>query len=43
MTPEDTKADIPAEPQLLDTVFMTESGEESDAFQTQDGQYLRSR
>jgi len=40
MTPEDTKADMPAQPQFLDTVFMTESGEESDTFQTQDGQYF---
>ncbi|HYM19349.1 MAG TPA: SurA N-terminal domain-containing protein, partial [Micropepsaceae bacterium] len=40
MTPEDTKADIPPQAQVLDTVFMTESGEESDTFQTMDGQYF---
>jgi peptidyl-prolyl cis-trans isomerase D len=37
MTPEGTKAEIPASPQFLDQVFQTESGEESDAFQSEDG------
>jgi len=40
LTPEGAKADMPTEAQFLDTVFMTESGEESDTFQTQDGQYF---
>jgi peptidyl-prolyl cis-trans isomerase D len=39
MTPEKTKAEIPAQPQFLDQVFQTESGEESDLFQTDDGHY----
>src|SRR5258706_1700842 len=39
-TPEGAKADMATEAQFLDTVFMTESGEESDTFQTQDGQYF---
>jgi len=38
-TPEKTKADIPKQPQFLDQVFRTETGEESDLFQTDDGQY----
>jgi peptidyl-prolyl cis-trans isomerase D len=40
MTPEDSKADMPADAQFLDTVFMTEAGDESDTFRTQDGQYF---
>jgi peptidyl-prolyl cis-trans isomerase D len=36
MTPEGSKADLP-DPQILQTAFQTESGEESDLFQTQDG------
>ncbi len=40
LTPEKTKADIPKEPQFLDQVFRTETGEESDLFQTDDGQYF---
>jgi peptidyl-prolyl cis-trans isomerase D len=40
MTPEDTKADMPTDAQFLDTVFMTEAGDESDTFQAQDGQYF---
>jgi peptidyl-prolyl cis-trans isomerase D len=40
MTPEETKADIPMEAQFLDQVFMTDSGQESDTFQSQDGQYF---
>jgi len=39
MTPEKTKAEIPAQPQFLDQVFQTESGEESDLFQTDDSHY----
>jgi peptidyl-prolyl cis-trans isomerase D len=39
MTPEKTKAEMPAQPQFLDQVFQTESGEESDLFQTEDGHY----
>jgi peptidyl-prolyl cis-trans isomerase D len=38
MTPEKTQADIPKQPQFLDQVFRTETGEESDLFQTDDGQ-----
>jgi peptidyl-prolyl cis-trans isomerase D len=39
-TPEKNNADIPKEPQILDQVFRTEAGEESDLFQSQDGQYF---
>jgi peptidyl-prolyl cis-trans isomerase D len=39
-TPEKTKADIPKEPQFLDQAFRTETGEESDLFQAEDGQYF---
>ena len=38
-TPEKSKADIPKQPQFLDQVFRTETGEESDLFQTDDGEY----
>ncbi len=38
MTPEKIQADIPKQPQFLDQVFRTETGEESDLFQTDDGQ-----
>jgi peptidyl-prolyl cis-trans isomerase D len=40
MTPEKTKADIPAAPQFIDQLFRTEAGEESDLFQSEDGQYF---
>jgi peptidyl-prolyl cis-trans isomerase D len=40
MTPEKTKADIPAAPQFIDQLFRTETGEESDLFQSEDGQYF---
>jgi len=40
MTPEKANADIPKAPQFLDQVFRTETGEESDLFQSQDGQYF---
>jgi len=39
-TPEKTDADMPKVPQLLDQVFQTESGEDSDLFQSEDGQYF---
>ena len=38
-TPEKSKADIPKQPQFLDQAFRTETGEESDLFQTDDGVY----
>lgn len=38
MTPEKSQAEIPKQPQFLDQVFRTETGEESDLFQTDDGQ-----
>jgi peptidyl-prolyl cis-trans isomerase D len=40
MTPEKTPADIPKQPQFLEQVFQTEAGEESDLFQSEDGQYF---
>jgi peptidyl-prolyl cis-trans isomerase D len=40
MTPEKTAADIPKQPQFLEQVFQTETGEESDLFQSEDGQYF---
>jgi peptidyl-prolyl cis-trans isomerase D len=40
MTPEKTKAEIPAAPEFLASVFQTETGEESDLAQTNDGQYF---
>ena len=40
MTPERSQADIPKVPALLDRAFMTETGEESDLFQSEDGQYF---
>jgi peptidyl-prolyl cis-trans isomerase D len=40
MTPEKSQADLPKVPQLLDTAFQTESGEDSDLFQSMDGQYF---
>ena len=43
MTPEKADADIPKQPQFLDQVFRTETGEESDLFQSQDGQYFAVR
>ena len=43
MTPEKTQAEIPTQPQFLDQVFQTEAGEESDLFQSDDGQYFAVR
>ena len=43
MTPEKTQADIPKQPQFLDQAFRTETGDESDLFQTDDGQYFAVR
>jgi peptidyl-prolyl cis-trans isomerase D len=40
MTPEKVKAEIPSQPEFLQQVFQTETGEESDLFQSQDGQYF---
>ena len=40
MTPERSQGDIPKVPALLDRAFMTETGEESDLFQSEDGQYF---
>ena len=40
MTPEKIESDIAKVPQLLDQAFQTETGEESDLFQSQDGQYF---
>jgi peptidyl-prolyl cis-trans isomerase D len=40
MTPEKSEADIPKEPQFLDQAFQTETGEETDLFQTDNGQYF---
>ena len=40
MTPEKTQADIPKQPQFLEQVFQTEAGEESDLFQSEDGEYF---
>ena len=40
MTPEKVKAEIPPQPDFLQQVFQTETGEESDLFQSQDGQYF---
>src|SRR5258705_2291534 len=40
MTPEKTPADIPKQPQFLEQAFQTEAGEESDLFQSEDGQYF---
>ena len=40
MTPERSEADIPKVPALLERAFQTETGEESDLFQSEDGQYF---
>jgi peptidyl-prolyl cis-trans isomerase D len=39
MTPEGAKADIPADPNFMATVFMTETGEDTDINRTADGRY----
>jgi len=40
MTPERSQAEIPTNPAFLEQVFQTETGEESDLFQSEDGQYF---
>lgn len=40
MTPESTQADVPKQMQFLDQAFRTESGEESDLFQDDSGDYF---
>jgi len=40
MTPERSAADLPKVPAVLERVFQTETGEESDLFQSEDGQYF---
>jgi peptidyl-prolyl cis-trans isomerase D len=40
MTPERSAADIPKVPALLERAFATETGEESDLVQSEDGQYF---
>jgi peptidyl-prolyl cis-trans isomerase D len=40
MTPERSAADLPKVPALLERAFQTETGEESDLFQSEDGQYF---
>jgi peptidyl-prolyl cis-trans isomerase D len=39
-TPEKSDSEIAKEPQVLDQAFQTETGEDSDLFQTADGQYF---
>jgi peptidyl-prolyl cis-trans isomerase D len=40
MTPERSQSDVPKVPLLLQRAFQTETGEESDLFQAEDGQYF---
>jgi peptidyl-prolyl cis-trans isomerase D len=40
MTPEKSESEIAKVPQLLDQAFQTETGEDSDLFQSPDGQYF---